>query len=91
MYDVGGEQRRLRHGLRWYKEVRRSGEQSFERIPRSRAVGDGEDTKPVTESDEKTGTKQSRANDGEEDPTPAARGLTGVETDNARLCFGNRD
>lgn len=57
---------------------------------RDRAVGDGEDTDPDVEDDDRARRNQIGASDGVEDPTPAARGLTGVEKVCFRRCFGNR-
>ncbi|CAN7136693.1 unnamed protein product, partial [Brassica rapa subsp. narinosa] len=71
-------------GLAWGK---RGGD---ERARRSRAVGDGRNTIPAIDEDEKVEPEQSKASYREEDPTPAAKGLTGVEEDGVRRCFGNR-
>lgn len=71
-------------GLEWGK---RGGN---EMTRRSRVVGDGRNTIPATEEDEKIEPEQSKASDREEDPTPAAKRFTGVKKDGVRRCFGNR-
>ncbi|KAL0664824.1 hypothetical protein Bca4012_101662 [Brassica carinata] len=83
----GGEAERTRGGGENPKGSRKGGD---ERNRRNRAVGDDRDTVLATEDDENGGPAQSRASDGEDDLTPAAKCLTGVEEDSVRCCFGNR-
>ena len=71
-------------------DLERSRRDDCERRRRDRAVGDGEDTGPDVEDDDRARRNQIGASDGVEDPTPAARGLTGVEKVCFRRCFGNR-
>ncbi|KAF2608887.1 hypothetical protein F2Q68_00043677 [Brassica cretica] len=58
-------------------DLERSRRDDCERRRRDRAVGDGEDTDPDVEDGDRARRNQIGASDGVEDPTPAARGLTG--------------
>ncbi|CAH8363603.1 unnamed protein product [Eruca vesicaria subsp. sativa] len=88
--DGGSKIRSSGEDLKPCGGLEKNWEEGFERSWRNKVVGKGQDTAPDVEDETTLQSERRGASDGVEGPTPAAKGLTGVEKNCLRWRLENR-